>query len=103
MGSRERRALAARGQRLGAKVTISENEVTEATAQHLRRCFADDELLKVRVNTKDRGVCRALVAQLALRVPCEVVQIIGRVALLFRAAADGDESTATSGREPVSS
>jgi len=83
--SAEKRALKARGNRLAVRVILSERELTDAAVEHVRTAFGRDDLLKVRVNTKDREICASILSQLAQRVPCEIVQRVGRAALLYRA------------------
>jgi len=92
LSSRQRRELAARGQRLKAKVTIAAGELSEAAVAHVRRAFARDELLKVRINADDREQFAQTAAGLAERLPAELVQLIGRVALFYRVPPDDEES-----------
>lgn len=84
LSSRERRALAARGNRLKAHVTIRADELSDATVAHVRQAFGDQELIKVRISSDDRHQCLAAAQELARRIPCELVQRVGRVALLHR-------------------
>jgi RNA-binding protein len=90
LSSRERRALAARGNRLKASVIIRADELSDATVAHVRNAFGEKELLKIRINTDDREECSRVAVELAARVPCELVQRIGRVALLYRSEAQAN-------------
>jgi len=87
LSSNERRALAARGQRLRARIVIRAGELSETAVAHVRSAFARADLIKVRISTDDRVACERAAAQLAERIPCELVQRIGRVVLLYRPAA----------------
>lgn len=60
---------------------LTDNVVAE-TVQALR----DHELIKVRIRGADRGVREALLAQLVSRSDCALVNRIGHVAILYRAA-----------------
>ena len=82
--SQQRKALAAQANRLKAHVIISADELSDATVVHVRRAFGDKELLKVRISTDDRNECQQAAEELARQLPCELVQRIGRVALLYR-------------------
>jgi RNA-binding protein len=82
--SRERRALAARGNRLKADITIRAGELSDATVAHVRNALTKRELIKVRISTDDREECAQTADQLAERIPCDLVQRVGRVALLYR-------------------
>lgn len=86
LSASERKALAARGHHLRPRATLGESEVNEPTIEHVRRLFDAADLVKIRVNTRDRDAFAAIVTQLAHRVPCQIVQRIGRVALLYHPA-----------------
>jgi RNA-binding protein len=60
---------------------LTDNVVAE-TVQALR----DHELIKVRVRAADRGARDALLAELVRRSECALVDRIGHVAILYRAA-----------------
>ena len=55
------------------------------------QCVAGPDLLKVRISTDDREECDRVAEELAARLPCQLVQRVGRVALLFRPAAEGNQ------------
>ncbi len=82
--SGRRRELIALGNRIKANVIIRADELSDATIDHVRQAFGDKELIKIRISTSDRQQCLLAAEQLAERVPCELVQRIGRVALLYR-------------------
>jgi RNA-binding protein len=88
--SKQRRELGARGQRLKPAVTISADAgaLAETVVTHVRALLVERELAKVRIRTDDRAACRRAAEQLAARVPCQIVRIVGRVALLYRADAE---------------
>ena len=83
--SRQRRELSARGHKLEARLTLSAEPagLSESVVEHVRRYLAERELIKVRLRTDDRSVCEASARELAERVPCELVQRVGRVVLLY--------------------
>lgn len=81
-----RRELSARANRLKPAATVSPESADAAV--HLRKCFSQSELVKVRVNSDNRDEVEALGARLAAQVPCEVVQRIGFVLTLYRPLAD---------------
>lgn len=86
LSPKERRTLSAAGNRLAAVTTIAAGELPDGVVAHVRQAFGERELVKVRVQADDRAACGDVGAQLAERVPCEVVARIGRVLLLYRAA-----------------
>jgi RNA-binding protein len=91
LSSSKRRALAAKGNRLKAHVIIRAAELSDAAVEHVRQAFDDQELIKVRISTDDRQRCRQAAQELAERIPCELVQRVGRVALLYRPADEADD------------
>ena len=90
LDSKQRRALTAQGNRLRPGAVIGADELSEATVAHVRQCFARGPLIKIRIQTEDRRRCDAVIAELAERVPCELVRRLGRVALFYRSQ---DESS----------
>ncbi len=90
LSAADRRRLAAQGHHLQAKVVLAEQDVSDNVATQVDAILARQPLVKVRVNTRDREICAAIVSQLAERVTCEVVQRVGRVALLYREPAPAD-------------
>lgn len=91
LSARERRVLAARGNRLRPAATLGDRELTESMIESVRRLLRREELVKVRVATQDRAAFAAMSDALAARVPCELVQRIGRVMLLYRPREEGEQ------------
>lgn len=90
--SAQRRALAASGHALTPALTLGETDVSDSAIEHVRRQFGAHELIKVRVNTRDRHVFATVIEQVAAKAPCEIVQRVGRVALLYRPAPPSGEN-----------
>ncbi len=84
LSSAQRRALAAAANRLKASVTVSADALGDAVVGHVRAVLATRALVKVRIRADDGAACDAAAAELAARVPCELVQRVGRVAVLYR-------------------
>lgn len=85
--TKERKALAASGNRLKATLTLAAGELSDATVAHVQQSFGKHELLKIRINTDDRDECASLAKSLADRIGAELVQVVGRTALLHRGGA----------------
>ena len=64
---------------------LSKNIMTE-----IDRALTDHELIKIKVNTNDREAKKALIEEICKAKNAELVQQIGHVALLFRAAKQPD-------------
>ena len=80
----QRRELVARGHRLKARLVLGHHGVTDAFVAHVRTAFEQNELLKIRIEAKGTDDMRRLAADLADRLPCHLLQSVGRVILLYR-------------------
>lgn len=81
---RERRRLAGLGHRLKAKVMVGRGGVTDAVVEEIRRALTHTDLLKVRIDASTPAETDALAGDVASRVPCHLIQRVGRVALLYK-------------------
>lgn len=79
-----RRQLKRIAHHLDAVVLVGEPGVTEAVVAETRRALDDHELIKVRVHAADREAREAMTRALAEACGAEVIQSIGKVAVLFR-------------------
>ena len=67
-------------------VMISENGLSEGVISELERALEDHELIKVRINVMEREDKQAVVDAICAETKCEVTQMIGKVAVLYRPA-----------------
>ena len=67
-------------------VMISENGLTEGVVNELERALEDHELIKVRINVMEREDKQAVVDAICAETKCEVTQMIGKIAVLYRPA-----------------
>ncbi|RDL44376.1 ribosome assembly RNA-binding protein YhbY [Marinomonas piezotolerans] len=74
------------GHSLNPVVTIAGNGLTESVLTEIDRALEDHELIKVRYSIADREARYAHVEETSKVLKCEIVQTIGKVALLYRAA-----------------
>jgi len=72
------------GHHLKPIVTISENGITEGVQLELDRALNDHELIKVKVSCGDREQKQELIQELVNNCNCELVQTIGKIALVYR-------------------
>jgi RNA-binding protein YhbY len=85
-----RRELIKRGHGLKVEISLSAVEISDAAIEHVRTFLAGRDLGKVRIRADSAVECEAAAADLAQRVPCEVVARVGRVVLLHRPVAAQD-------------
>ena len=65
-------------------VRVGNNGVTRAVAEELDRTLAHHELVKIKVESNDREERRDAITLLGEQCSAEVVQTIGKTAVLFR-------------------
>lgn len=65
-------------------VLISEQGLSDGVMAELERALHDHELIKVRINVADRDAKQALVKELCQRSKAELVQVIGKMAVLLK-------------------
>lgn len=74
------------GHELSPVILTGGQGLTDAIVAETDRALEDHELIKVRVNGEDREERAAAIAALAEQTRAEVVQIIGKMVLLYRPA-----------------
>ena len=72
------------GHHLKPVLTIADNGLSEGVMAELERALADHELIKIQLRVAERDDRHALVEELCRSAGCELVQSIGKVALVYR-------------------
>ncbi len=72
------------GHHLKPVLIVAENGLTEGVQAELDRALNDHELIKVQFRITERDDRRAVIDELSKIGRCEVVQIIGKMALVYR-------------------
>ena len=72
------------GHNLNPVVMISENGPTEGVIAELDRALTDHELIKIKIAVNDREARKTIASELCEHSNAELVQEIGKVALLYR-------------------
>lgn len=72
------------GHHLKPVLIVAENGLTEGVQAELDRALNDHELIKVQFRITERDDRRAVIDELSKIARCEVVQIIGKMALVYR-------------------
>ena len=85
---REYRAI---GHKLKPVVIVSENGITEGVAEETLRALNDHELIKVKFAVLDREAKKALMVELCETCGAELIQTIGKIALIFKAAKEPNQ------------
>lgn len=82
----DKKHLRSIGHKLNPVVMIGDRGLSEGVEQELERALEDHELIKVKVNVADPGERRELIDQLCEGSRAQLVQAIGKIALVYRAA-----------------
>ena len=86
ISSAQRKHYRTLGHTLNPVVTVADKGLTENVQDELNRALEDHELIKVKLAVLDRDARKTVVQNICKTCRCEVVQEIGKVALIFRAA-----------------
>ncbi|QEA38557.1 ribosome assembly RNA-binding protein YhbY [Pistricoccus aurantiacus] len=80
----QKKALRGIGHHLDPVVMVSENGVSEGVLAELDRALSDHELIKVKLAITEREARAEVLDKLLAESGAELVQTIGKVALLYR-------------------
>jgi RNA-binding protein len=83
----ERKRLRQIGHALNPVVMLGGQGLTENVVEETNRALNDHELIKVKFAGEDREQRAALIAEIAEVTGAEIVQTIGKIALLYKKAA----------------
>ncbi|KQB55119.1 RNA-binding protein [Pseudomonas endophytica] len=72
------------GHHLKPVLTVADNGLTEGVLAELERALGDHELIKIKVNILDRESRLETIAELCKAGKADLVQVIGKMALLYR-------------------
>lgn len=72
------------GHHLKPVLIVAENGLSEGVVAELERALNDHELIKVQFRIAEREDRRALIEEIGKVGRCELVQVIGKMALLYR-------------------
>ena len=72
------------GHHLKPVLIVAENGLSEGVVAELERALNDHELIKVQFRITEREDRRTLIDEISRVGRCELVQVIGKMALLYR-------------------
>ncbi|QTF94282.1 ribosome assembly RNA-binding protein YhbY [Halomonas sp. BM-2019] len=81
----QKKAFRSIGHHLNPVVMVAENGLSEGVLAELERALADHELIKIKLALAERDDRATLLAELVAASRAELVQTIGKMALLYRA------------------
>ncbi|HJF28274.1 ribosome assembly RNA-binding protein YhbY [Acinetobacter bohemicus] len=80
----ERKRLRQIGHALNPVVMLGDKGLSESVVEELNRALNDHELIKVKVVAEDREARAAMIVELVDVTSAELVQTIGKIALIYR-------------------
>ena len=88
LSSAQTRALRAKAHHLRPVVLVGDAGITPGVVAETARALDDHELIKVRIAAEDRDAFREAAHDLSAQLDAELVQTVGRIAVLYREAGD---------------
>ncbi len=82
---RERQALKRRAHRLKPVVLVGQKGLTQSLLREIDRSLEAHGLMKIRLSG-EREARRKMAEEIAARLGAELVQLVGRIAILYRAS-----------------
>ena len=82
--AKQRQILKGKAHKLRPIVIVGNNGLTETVNIEIDRALTDHELIKMRINSEDREVRRELYTEICAIHQAELIQSIGKNAVLFR-------------------
>lgn len=86
ISTEQRKHFRTLGHNLKPVVTIAGNGLSEGVLEELNRALNDHELVKIKLAITDRELRKQVVTDMCQQAPCELIQEIGKIALIFRKA-----------------
>lgn len=84
LSSEQKKAYKRIGHHLKPVVLVSEQGASEGVLAEVDRALNDHELIKIRLSVADREAKQALIEQICKQSGAELVQVIGKMAILLR-------------------
>ena len=82
--TKTKQQLKAKAHHLKPIVLLGNHGFSDAVKLEIDRALTDHELIKIRVAGEDRDEKRAVIAEICKSLQAEPVQVIGKIAVLFR-------------------
>lgn len=84
LSNEQKKSYKAIGHHLKPVLIVADNGLSESVLAELERALNDHELIKVQFRQAEREDRRHLIDELCKQARCELVQAIGKVALVYR-------------------
>lgn len=91
LSAQQKKQFRTLGHALKPVVTIAGNGLSEGVLAETERALEDHELIKVKIAVTDRDSRKQCIEELCSSTGAELIQEIGKIALIFRQAKKRDE------------
>lgn len=81
---KQKQQLKGLAHKLKPVVMVGNNGLTPAVNQEIDRALNDHELIKIRIQSEDRELRKALFADICATHQAELVQVIGMIGVIYR-------------------
>ena len=98
--TRQRKRYRAIGHQLKPVVTVAGNGLSDTVVEELGRALGDHELIKVKLNVGERDTRNATAQHLIEALNACLIQAVGNVILIYRAAEKPDPRLSNLLRQP---
>lgn len=86
LSSQEKKYFRQKGHGLKSIITVAGKGLSEGVSAEVERALEDHELIKITVRCEDRDDKKAIIKTICEQHNAELVQAIGHIALIYRAA-----------------
>ena len=93
LNTSDKKHLRSIGHKLSPVVMIGDRGISEGVEAELERALNDHELIKIKVNVADPGERREMIQKLCESHKAELIQSIGKMALLYPASKKAQSQT----------
>ena len=84
MNTKQRQQLKARAHKLKPVVIIGQNQLTEAVHNEIEVALTAHELMKIRVNARDKEVRAQMTKEICHEHGAEFIALIGHILIIYR-------------------
>lgn len=88
LSTKAKQALKAKAHALKPIILIGNQGHSAAVKKEINRALDDHELIKIRIQSQDRDLRRALFTEICADAQAELVQIIGNIGVIYRKKQD---------------
>ena len=90
ISNQQKKNFRAIGHKLKSTVTISHKGLTNSIVHEIDRALNDHELIKIKINTRERKNRKEIISQICEQHDAKCIQSIGYISLIYRPSKNTD-------------